>query len=208
MIVDTQVKSVDLQNGVATAEVILKIDGKAMRDYLEHSLGLSLTQDSEGKFRTFILAYTVEGMDPNRAQPQVLTEEVTDNRKNIHDTASASVLTHAESEAAAYSLNAAHASSDQEKSAARSQGSIDYRGSANIKASASEQASLRAKGSDGSLQASARAAKNVSGSASEQLSARRSSASDSESDHRSEGSVKEQASAAQDLDRKSTTSEL
>jgi hypothetical protein len=199
MIVDTQVKSVDLQNGVATAEVILKIDGKAMRDYLEHSLGLSLTQDSEGKFRTFILAYTVEGMDPNRAQPQVLTEEVTDNRKNIHDTASASVLTHAESEAAAYSLNAAHASSDQEKSAARSQGSVDYRGSANIKASASEQASLRAKGSDGSLQASARAAMNVSGSASEQLSARRSSASDSESDHRSEGSVKEQASAAQDL---------
>ena len=71
-----------------------------MRDYLEHSLGLSLTQESEGKFRTFVLAYTVEGMDPNRAQPQVLREEVTDNRKNIHDTASASAETNAESEAA------------------------------------------------------------------------------------------------------------
>lgn len=70
MILDTQVKSVDVQSGMAVAEVVLKIDGTAMRDYLEHSLGLSLTQESEGKFRTFVLAYTVEGMDPNRAAPR------------------------------------------------------------------------------------------------------------------------------------------
>jgi len=197
MILDTQVKNVDVQGGVAVTEVVLKIDGKAMRDYLENSLGLSLTQESEGKFRTFVLAYTVEGMDPNRAQPQVLREEVTDNRQNIHDTASASAQTNAASEAASYSLNAAHASSDQGRKASQSQESVDYQGSANIKAGASEQAALRASGSGGSLNASEHAAMNVSGSANEKLSAQRSSASGAEWDRRNSGSVKEQASAAQ-----------
>ena len=144
MIVDTQLKSVDVQSGVAVAEVVLKIDGQAMRNYLEHSLGLSLTQESEGKFRTFVLAYTVEGMDPNRAQPQILKEEITDNRQNIHDSASASAQTNAQSDSASYALDAAHASSDQGKKTAQSQGSVDYQGSANIKVSASEQAALRA----------------------------------------------------------------
>ena len=198
MILDTQVKSVDVQGAVAVAEVILKIDGKAMRDYLEHSLGLSLTQENEGKFRTFVLAYTVEGMDPNRAQPQVLREEVTDNRKNIHDTKSSSAQTNAESEAASYALDAAHASSDQGSRASQSQESVDYQGSAKINASASERAALRGSGSDGSLTATERAAMNVSGSASEKLSASQSSASGAEWDRHNSGSVKEQASAAQD----------
>ena len=197
MILDTQVTSVDVQSGVALAEVVLRIDGEAMRDYLENSLGLSLTQENEGKFRTFVLAYTVEGMDPNRSQPQVLKEEITDNRKNVHDTASASSQTHAESEAAAYSLNAAHASSNQGKRSSDSQGSIDYEGSAKIKASASEQAVLRASGSDGSLRASERAAANVSGSVNEKLYAKESSASAAEWDRRSNGSLKEQSNAAQ-----------
>lgn len=215
MILNTQVKKVDVQGGVAVTEVVLKIDGKAMRDYLENSLALSLTQESEAKFRTFVLAYTVEGMDPNRAQPQVLKEEVTDNRQNVHDTASASVQTHAESEAASFSLNAAHASSDQGKSASQSQGSVDAQRSANIKASASEQAALRASGSEqaalrasgsdgslkaservaGSLNASERASANVSGSVNEKLTASGSSLSSAEKDIRSTGSVKEQASA-------------
>ena len=215
MILNTQVKKVDVQGGVAVTEVVLKIDGKAMRDYLENSLALSLTQESEAKFRTFVLAYTVEGMDPNRAQPQVLKEEVTDNRQNVHDTASASVQTHAESEAASFSLNAAHASSDQGKSASQSQGSVDAQRSANIKASASEQAALRASGSEqaalrasgsdgslkaservaGSLNASERASANVSGSVNEKLTTSGSSLSSAEKDIRSTGSVKEQASA-------------
>ena len=74
---------------------------------------------------------------------------------------------------------------------------MDYQGSANIKASASEQAALRASDSDGSLRASERASANLSGSANEKLSAQKSSASAAEWDHRSSGSVKEQASAAQ-----------
>ena len=197
MIVDLQVKSVDLQGGVAVAEVVVKINAKAMRDYLEHSLGLSLTQEQEGRFRTFVLAYTVEGMDPNRSQPQVVREEVTDNRKNVHNAASSSALTHAESGSAAYSLDAAHASSDQDKTASQSQGSVDYKGSATVNASASEQGALRARGPDGSLAASGRSAASVSGSAKEQLSGRQSSASASESDHRSSGRVDEQASAEQ-----------
>jgi hypothetical protein len=197
LILDAQVKSADVQGGVAVAEVVLKIDGKAMRDYLEHSLGLSLTQESEGKFRTFVLAYTVEGMDPNRAQPQVLKEEITDNRQNIHDSASASAQTNAQSDSASYALDAAHASSDQGKKTSQSQGSVDYQGSASIKASASEQAALRASGSDGSLNASERAAVNVSGSAKEKLSAQQSSSSGADWDRRNSGHVKEQASAAE-----------
>lgn len=215
MILETQVKTADVQGEVAITEVVLKIDGKAMRDYLENSLALSLTQESEAKFRTFVLAYTVEGTDPDRAQPQVLSEEVTDNRQNVHDTASASVQTHAESEAASFSLNAAHASSDQGKSASQSRGSIDAQRSASIKASASEQAALRASGSEqaalrasgsggslkaservaGSLNASERASANVSGSVNEKLSASGSSSSSTQRDIRSTGSVKEQASA-------------
>jgi hypothetical protein len=197
MILDAQVKSADVQGGVAVAEVVLKIDGKAMRDYLEHSLGLSLTQESEGKFRTFVLAYTVEGMDPNRAQPQVLKEEVTDNRQNIRDTASASAQTNAESGAASYSLDAAHTSSDQGNKTSQSQGSVNYQGSANIKASASEQGVLRASDSGGSLQASGRASANVSGSANEKLSAQQSSKSGAEWNRKDSGSLKEQASAEQ-----------
>lgn len=197
MIVETQVKSVDVQSGVAVAEVVLKIDGQAMRNYLEHSLGLSLTQESEGKFRTFVLAYTVEGMDPNRAQPQVLKEEITDNRQNIHDSASTSAQTNAQSDSVSYALDAAHASSDQGKKTAQSQGSIDYQGSANIKASASEKAALRASGSDGSLNASEHATVNVSGSTKEKVSAQQSSSSGADWDRRNSVHVKEQASAAE-----------
>lgn len=197
MILDTQVKNVDVQGGVAVTEVVLKIDGKAMRDYLEQSLGLSLTQENEGKFRTFVLAYTVQGMDPNRAKPQVLRDEVTDNRKDVHNAASASAQTHADSEAASYSLNAAHASSDQGKTASQSQGSVDYQGAATINASASERAALRASGSGGSLNASGRAAINVSGSENEKLSAQQSSSSGADWNRSSSGAIKEQESAAQ-----------
>jgi hypothetical protein len=130
MIVDTTVKNVAIEDGVATAEVVLKIDAEAMRDYLENSLGLSLVRENEGKFRTFVLAYTVEGMDPNRAQPQILTEDVTDNRKNIRDTKSSSVQTQAQSDAAAYSLNAAHAALDQGNKHSQSKAAESYQGSA------------------------------------------------------------------------------
>jgi hypothetical protein len=197
MILDTQVKNLDVQNGVAVTEVILKIDGKAMREYLEYSLGLSLTQENEGKFRTFVLAYTVEGMDPKRTQPQVLRDEVTEDRKNIHSGTSSSNQTDAQSGTSSFSLNAAHAASDQGIQAAQSQGSVNYRGSANIKARASEQAAVRASDSDGSLRASQRASMNVSGSVNERLSAQQSAASIAAHDTRSSGSVKEQANSAQ-----------
>jgi hypothetical protein len=197
MILETQVTSVDVQGSIAVVEVVLNIDGKAMRDYLEHSLGLSLTQEIEGSFRSFVLAYTVEGMDPDRAQPQVLKDEVTDNRKNIHDTSSALAETNAQSEAASYALNAAHASSNQGRKASQSQGSMDYQAAANIKASASGHAALRASDTDGPLRASEAASMNVSGAASEKLSAKQSSASAAEWDRRNSGSVKEQANAAQ-----------
>jgi hypothetical protein len=196
MIVDTTVKSVAIEDGVATAEVVLKVDAGAMRDYLENSLGLSLTQENEGKFRTFVLAYTVEGMDPNRAQPQVLKEDVTDNRKNIHDTASASAETKAQSDAAAYSLNSAHAASDLGKKQSQSKEAENYQSSASLNGSASQAAALRAHDSDAFLHASEHSAAQVSGSASEKQSGSKSSASASEWDKRNAGSVKEQASAS------------
>jgi len=195
MILDTQVKSVDVQAGIAVAEVVLKIDAKALRDYLENSVGLSLTQEAEGTFHTFVLAYTVEGMDANRTQPQVLKEDITDDRRNVHDAASASAHTNAESDAASYSLNAAHASSDQGRKASLSEESANYRGSVSVDASASAQAALRASDPTGSLTASERAEMKMSGSANENLSANRSSANGAEWDRHNTASRKEQASA-------------
>jgi len=102
MILETQVRTADVREGKATVEVVLLVDAKAMREYLQNSLDISLTADAENKLRIYVLSYTIEGMDVDRAVPQVLKEEVTEDQKNVHSAAQASseVKASAESNAA------------------------------------------------------------------------------------------------------------
>ena len=59
----------------AIVNLKLKVDLAGMKEFLE-GRGLSLTQNFESKFKVFVLTYTAEGMDPDRAKPQILHEEV------------------------------------------------------------------------------------------------------------------------------------
>ncbi|MEN6528032.1 MAG: hypothetical protein ABFD65_16250 [Candidatus Polarisedimenticolia bacterium] len=89
-VVDSEVVGADVREGAAVSDVVLRIDAARLREYLEGSLQLSLTQEAEGRFAVHVLSYTVEGADPNRSEPQVLHEEVTEDVKDVHSSASAS----------------------------------------------------------------------------------------------------------------------
>jgi len=83
----------------AIVNLKLRVDLGAMKDYLE-TKGVSLTQAFEQKFKVFVLTYTVEGMDPNRAKPQILHEEVRLEHQKVdaeaHEDASSEAYAHHE----------------------------------------------------------------------------------------------------------------
>lgn len=93
MVVDRQVRRAEVRGDRAIVEVVLGVDGERLREYLESSLGLSLAREAEGRFRVFVLSYTVEGEDPDRSAPPVLREEIVDDRTDVHSTSSASERT-------------------------------------------------------------------------------------------------------------------
>ncbi len=65
---EQEVRGESVQAGVAVVDVLMKVDGAALRDYLNNTHGLELIQQTEGKFNVFVLAYTVEGGDPDPYQ--------------------------------------------------------------------------------------------------------------------------------------------
>lgn len=82
-------------------EVVVSLSAQVSRNELLSLLetqGISLTEVAESAFRVFVLAYTVEGVDADLSKPVVLREEVHDTRMNVHDEASFSDNTRAESE--------------------------------------------------------------------------------------------------------------
>ncbi len=93
MVVDRQVSRAEVRGDRAIVELVLKVDGGLLREYLEGSLGLSLAREAEGRFRVFVLSYTVEGEDPDRSAPPVLREEIVDDRTDVHSSSSASERT-------------------------------------------------------------------------------------------------------------------
>ncbi len=155
MIKDRDTRRAEIIDGRAIVEIVLRVDGKSLRDYLEHSLGLSLAQGAEGKFRVFVLTYTVEGQDASRTEPVVLKEEVSDNRKNVQADSHASSSSDKSANAKAVSLQASAASSDRTQASTKSEGSFEGSQKSSGSARASDSLSVGAIGSDGAFRGKA-----------------------------------------------------
>lgn len=96
--------SVDGQT--AQAELALLVDGKALKEFLRDNFNYNEDALAEGKFRIFVLSYTVEGMDPNRAQPVVLHEEVENDQNNVQAASAAQSSSTLSASSSAASLKA------------------------------------------------------------------------------------------------------
>ncbi|MBL0313275.1 MAG: hypothetical protein IPP78_11295 [Holophagaceae bacterium] len=190
MVVDTQVTGTNVDAGKAMVELVLKIDGKAMKRYLEDSLGLSLSQETEGKFKVIVLSYTIEGQDADKSKPLVLREEVTDDRKNVQAASFAASSSHASASSSQSSLQAASASSSKGSAAFQSQGSMQ--------ASRDRQSAAAVQGDRGSAAASS--------SSSAQMSAQRSSSGAAAWDNQRASSIDARSSRASASSSKSSAS--
>lgn len=127
LVLGSDVRDSNIDNGKAVVELAVKVDGKAFRKFLEESLNLSLAQEAEGKFKVIVLSYTVEGQDANRSKPTVLREEVTDNRSNVQGASFAAKSSSGSAASSQSSLQAA--------ATASSKGDVAYQGSTRVDAS-------------------------------------------------------------------------
>jgi hypothetical protein len=141
VLLEADVRSANVDGGKAIVDIVARIDPKALQEYVEQSFGLTPQQETQGKFRMYVLSYTVEGMDPNRVTPQVTREEVTEDNKNVHASSGASTATFAEASSRAASLQAAAASSNR--------GSAQRSDSASLQAAAMQRQSGALNGYDG-----------------------------------------------------------
>ncbi len=159
---DTEVRRADVANGMAKVDVVLRVDGQALRDYLRDVLGLSLTEGVEGRFRVYVLTYTVDGQDPDRQAPIVLREEVTDDRNNVQHDKKTSKNASSQAKASAESVQASASSSDQGSVQVKSDVSVKGKASSSSdasvkgKASSSSEAAIKAAADDAFLSARAK----------------------------------------------------
>lgn len=149
---ESEVRRADVSGALATVEVVLKVDGAALRDYLRDVLGLSLVEGVEGKFRVYVLAYTVEGQDADRSAPPVLREEVTDDRNDVRHDQRASSSASAEERSESASLKASGAGSARASARLEdgSQGSAGATSRESLDAQASASASANRRSSSAS----------------------------------------------------------
>lgn len=190
MVTDTQITGTNVDAGKAVVELVLKIDGKAMKRYLEDSLGLSLAQETEGKFKVIVLSYTIDGMDADKSKPLVLREEVTDDKKNVQSASFAASSSKASASSSQSSLQAASASS--------SKGSAAYESQASLQASRDRQSAAAIQTDRGSAAGSS--------SSSAQLNAQRSSSGSANWDNQRASSVDARSSRASASSSKSAVS--
>jgi hypothetical protein len=141
LILDKNVTSAGVQGGMAVVEMVVQVDGKALREYLEANFTISSAMQTEGRFRIYVLSYTLEGMDPNRAQPQVLREEVTDNQKDIHSSNYAAARVDAAAQASSTSVQGSATSTSKGEAGYKADAAAQN--SAGAKARASESGSAK-----------------------------------------------------------------
>ncbi len=153
---DKDVRRASVVNGTATVEVVLRVDGQALRDYLRDVLGLSLTEGLEGRFRVYVLTYTVDGQDPDRQAPIVLREEITDDRTNVQHDKKTAKSASSQAKTSAESVKASASSSDQ--------GAVQVKSDASVKgkASSSSEAAIKAAADDALLSARAKESSSAS----------------------------------------------
>ena len=84
---DSEIVNAGFVGDVATVEVSLTVDEATLRGFINDTFELSVAGDVENAFNVYVLAFTVEGLDPDRAAPQLLREEITDDKTDIHSSA-------------------------------------------------------------------------------------------------------------------------
>ena len=113
-VVDKQITSAGMQGNNAVVELVLQVDAKALRSFLETNFSLNATAQTEGKFKLYILSYTLEGMDPDRSgPPKVLHEEITDDQKGVHQSTYAASDTESSKNSNSSSYAASKAETDR-----------------------------------------------------------------------------------------------
>jgi len=160
LILDQQVVSAGIQGTTAQVDLIEQVDGKALRTLLESNFSLSSTVATEGKFKIYVLSYTLEGMDPNRAQPHILHEEVVEDQKAVHADSFSDANAHSSSQASSASLAATGSMSD------RGQASLNANGSAHYNSGASGTAAATGSGGSGFITGSSSQNANMNASTS------------------------------------------
>ena len=166
LLIDRDVRRADVSGTKAVVELVLKVDGKALRDYLEDGLGLSLIQEAESRFRVFVLSYTVEGQDPDRsAGPVVLKEEVTDEKDNVQKAKQSSTSTKSQTKSQAASLQASAAESDKGSTRVQSDSSVKAKSDSSGSVDARSDATASSRGVASAADALGRAAFAASDSA-------------------------------------------
>jgi hypothetical protein len=143
-------KTTDILDGKAIVDIEFHVDRQRIKDYLEEIHDVSLTREAEGKLLVYVVAYTVEGVDPDLNKPIVLRDEVTDNRQNVQRSSFAGSRTDASSRAssASDSLQASTSSSSKGDAKQQSEGRFEGSRSASGSYQDSESASARAQAGD------------------------------------------------------------
>jgi hypothetical protein len=189
MILDKQVTSAGIQGSNAVVEMVVQVDGKALRDFLESNYNLSSTVQTEGRFRIYVLSYTIEGMDPSRDQPIVLHEETVEDQKAVHSSSHASSQVDASSQASASSFQGDYSSSDKGSAKYKSEASLSASGKKSASGDASASASGFGMGSRGIGGASAKESASFSASSSEKVKAKQSESGSANWDSKEAASV-------------------
>ncbi len=107
------VRSAEIRSDVAEVDLALQVDAVALRGFLEDNFNLSLTAQTEGKLKIFVMSYTVEAIDPNRANPITLHEEVIDDQKGVHSSNYNNSNSNAESHSKSGAIQASSSSSHE-----------------------------------------------------------------------------------------------
>lgn len=132
LIVDQEVTDASIRGDSASVDLIMRLDAKSLRSYLEDNFGISANSQMDGKFKIFVMSYTVEGMDPNRARPQVLHEEVVNDQKGVNASSFANSESDSASQSSSASVTANRSSSDKGQFSNSANVSGQYQSNANM----------------------------------------------------------------------------
>ena len=132
---DSEIRAAGVLGDTAAVEVALSIDEALLRKFIQDNFEMSAAGDVEHAFRVHVLAYTVEGMDPDRANPQLLREEISDDRKNVQSSSSS------------FDVKNVQASSEAARSQSASSLDVDARKASSYSGRSTDKQSLDANGS-------------------------------------------------------------
>jgi hypothetical protein len=82
-VVNKEITRQSVDNGIATVDLTLTIDAGKLREYLDSVHDTAQTRKLDQR-HVMVLTYTVEGMDPNRAEPAKLHEVIIAQDRYLH----------------------------------------------------------------------------------------------------------------------------